>query len=659
LIASNVFGSNQSASTTINVYNTTVTGFAANTTSGLFNLAVSFNVISPNDNATMWNWSFGDGSWQNGSVQNATHVYSTGGLYTVSEIASNPYASNTTTKVNYIDVWNSTTSSFTSNVTSGTIPFGVAFTGTATNGTIYSWMFGDGGFDSVLSPIHTYTVPGNYSVNFSVDNAHYTNWTNKSLYITANQIAAPTTNFTADVTSGLFPLSVVFTDTSTGNPTTWNYSFGDGSYSELQNPSHVYYSGGGYTVSLNTTNAGGYNVKTRSDYITVHNSTVSGFNADITSGNLPLSVTFTATTANDNATYWNWQFGDGWVNGTTQNPTHIYNTAGTYTVIEVAGNPYNETISTRTNYITVHNAIPTVDFTANTTSGYVPLAIQFTDLSTGISITNLDWNWGDGTWTNYTTLVTDPVHVYSSIGLYTVSHYVTNDGGIGSTTKVNYINVTAIPLPVASFTTNVSSGLAPLPVSFTDTSTQSPYAWSWTDGGVEFSTVQHPEYVFPWGDHPIRLTVTSAGGNNMTPDDYWINVTAAPVADFDSNVTFGAPPLAVQFADLSTHAPTSWLWEMKNATSAWSTFAVTQNPEYLFPMVGVYDIRLTATNAEGADIVTKAGYITVSNVTPTPTPTYYSGISSHSASPPSAIPLSDYIPLIGIACAAFLLRKRE
>ena len=64
------------------------------------------------------------------------------------------------------------------------------------------------------------------------------------------------------------PLAVQFTDTSTGSPTSWNWSFGDGSISSAQSPVHIYSSAGTYSVSLTAINGNGSNSTTRAGYIT-------------------------------------------------------------------------------------------------------------------------------------------------------------------------------------------------------------------------------------------------------------------------------------------------------------------------------------------------------------------------------------------------------
>jgi len=79
----------------------------------------------------------------------------------------------------------------------------------------------------------------------------------------------PVAAFTASPTSGTAPLTVSFTDQSTGSPTGWSWDFGDGATSTLQNPGHTYDAAGSYTVSLTVTNADGSDTETKVDYIVV------------------------------------------------------------------------------------------------------------------------------------------------------------------------------------------------------------------------------------------------------------------------------------------------------------------------------------------------------------------------------------------------------
>lgn len=79
----------------------------------------------------------------------------------------------------------------------------------------------------------------------------------------------PTAAFSAAPTSGIAPLTVQFTDTSTYDPTSWHWDFGDGRTSIAQSPRHTYSTAGTYTVALTVTNAWGSDTETKTGYITV------------------------------------------------------------------------------------------------------------------------------------------------------------------------------------------------------------------------------------------------------------------------------------------------------------------------------------------------------------------------------------------------------
>lgn len=95
---------------------------------------------------------------------------------------------------------------------------------------------------------------------------------------------APTASFTAVPTSGSAPLAVQFTDTSSGGPTAWSWSFGDGAASTVQNPAHTYAAAGNYTVTLTASNDLGTSTVAQSNLISVAVPTGTGFRDGSTSG---------------------------------------------------------------------------------------------------------------------------------------------------------------------------------------------------------------------------------------------------------------------------------------------------------------------------------------------------------------------------------------
>ena len=168
----------------------------------------------------------------------------------------------------------------------------------------------------------------NYQVNLN-SLTNYVTTVNDSFYIDYTPIV--TSSFTADNITGLTPLTVQFSDTSTGAPTSWSWDFGDNNSSTAQNPIHTFTATGTYNVSLNASNAAGSNTITKVGYIIVIPifPPVANFSTNVSSGYVPLSVNFTDQSTN--ATSFLWDFGDG-TNSTAQNPIHTYRTIGSYTV---------------------------------------------------------------------------------------------------------------------------------------------------------------------------------------------------------------------------------------------------------------------------------------------------------------------------------------
>lgn len=169
----------------------------------------------------------------------------------------------------------------------------------------------------------------------------------------------------------------------------------------------------------------------------------------------------------------------------------------------------------------------------------------------------------------------------------------------------------AFPPPVANFIANVTTGVAPLTVSFTDTSTNSPTAWAWdfTNDGTTDSTTQNPTHTFSSsGTYSVKLTATNSGGSNTVIKTNYITIGSIPDANFVANVTSGSAPLTVSFTDTSTNTPTVWAWDFTNDGNTDSTL---QNASHTYNSAGTYSVKLTASNAAGSNVELKSNYITV------------------------------------------------
>jgi PKD repeat protein len=175
--------------------------------------------------------------------------------------------------INAISLTLPPTASFTGTPTLGANPLTVKFNDTSASSAILSswyWMFGDGTISTLQNVSHTYTTQGIYTINFSVTNIYgMTSWLNQTNYITVGSPVYPLARFTVTPSTGDEPLTVWFSDLSLNSPSAWNWSFGDGTFSIAENPSHLYKSSGFYTVNLTVANGWGSNVTSKSNYIMV------------------------------------------------------------------------------------------------------------------------------------------------------------------------------------------------------------------------------------------------------------------------------------------------------------------------------------------------------------------------------------------------------
>jgi|GEM_PF-500662 len=205
--------------------------------------------------ATSWAWNFGDGFTS--SLQNPAHVYSTPGTYTIQLTASGSggqsFASHN------VSVTSGIAADFTFSPTAPTTQQNVTFTDRS-SGNIASWLwsFGDGTSSTQQNPVKRFTSGGNYNVVLTVSTATGSTSTNAHIVtVTTATPATPPVSAAFDMSATTVTVrgNVTFTDRSTGSPTSWQWNFGDGSTSNLQNPTHAYAFQGSYGVSLTVANA--------------------------------------------------------------------------------------------------------------------------------------------------------------------------------------------------------------------------------------------------------------------------------------------------------------------------------------------------------------------------------------------------------------------
>jgi len=410
--------------------------------------------VNTSVNGSTYSWDFGDNVLTN-QENPGSHTYAIDGLYNVGLTVSNSCNSETFFAIIEIGAGSGVTpnADFYVSNTGGCGPVTVNYFNSSTNATSINWEFpgGNPSTSTEENPTVTYSTPGVYDAILNATNLAGTTTYNQSGLISV--LAVPVVNYTYDITSSP---TIVFSNNSVGG-SSYFWDFGDGNVSTLPNPTHTYSVGGAYDVMLTVANGCG-----SASFSQILN---------IDAGNLPPSASFTSDNINGcepmtinfedssiGATSWNWSFPGGIPSSSTdENPSVIYNNAGTYDVTLEVTNANGTDSQTSNSYVTVL-ALPTTDYTYVVQDSLV----TFTNLSSNVSSTS--WNFNDGSFST----ATNPTHVYTQSGVYEV--VLTSANGCGSTTATYLIEVvTGLSSgPVPAFAASGTTGCSPLEVTFMD-----------------------------------------------------------------------------------------------------------------------------------------------------------------------------------------------
>lgn len=366
------------------------------------------------DSIESYTWDFGDGS-STSSLQNPTHTYMAAGIYEVT-LAAETDQGETDYSSRIVEVFESPGAGFTAvshACTGDTVYFEAQDTASAN--VSYVWQFGDGITGTGKSTWHVYTVGGTYNPGLIVTNTHGC-LTSHSEQISVHQVQAGF-SFTDECEGTEVHF---FNNTSVTNDTinSYQWDFGDGNTSSVEDPVHVYTNPGKYPVRIIGITANGC-TDTAYDTIEVFAAPKAHFStAAICEGPVEYSDSSTG-----NITSWLWKFGDG-NSSTDRNPTHTFPGAGSYDVtliVETAEGCVDSVTVTQTLY-----PIPDASFTHITTH----LTLHATANDTGL--VQYEWDFGDG----QTVTISSPgaaSHTYTAAGTYIVKLKATSSHGCHST----------------------------------------------------------------------------------------------------------------------------------------------------------------------------------------------------------------------------------
>jgi len=529
-------------------------------------------------------WDFGDGTTS--TDINPIHVYTSAGSFNVTLTVTDVNGCSNST-VHPVTVNPLPVANFTSDdVCLGNIS-NFSSTSTTSSGSIvsYQWDFGDGSpMGSGNNVTHLYGDTGTYYVTHIVST---NNGCIDSIVLPVRINANPLADFSADTACA--GTATIFTDLSDpidGILNYWNWNFGDGSNSNVQNPTHIYASGGNYNTCLMVrTTLGCSNTICHQ----VHVDTLPYVNFSNTTACLHDTTFFTNLSHGYSAAIISnqWDFGDG-TTSTDINPIHVYTSAGSFnvtlTVTDVNG------CSNSTVHPVTVNPLPVANFTSDDVClGNISNFSSTSTTSSG-SIVSYQWDFGDGSPMGSGNNVT---HLYGDTGTYYVTHIVsTNNGCIDSIVLPVRINAN----PLADFSADTAcAGTATIFTDLSDPIDGILNYWNWNFGDGSNSNVQNPTHIYAsGGNYNVQLIVRNIYGCIDTINKNII-VKPTPTTNFSfDNACFGT---SNNFYDASSHNATSiisWQWDFGD-----SSISNIQNPSHTYSNYGIYNVSLIVENDMG------------------------------------------------------------
>lgn len=543
------------------------------------------------DGVKSWEWDWGDGT--TGSGQNATHVYTTPGTYTVKlTITTNGGCTATDVATDAVRIGTPPATTFSMSATDVCASAAVHFTDqtpTPPPTDYWEWNFGDGGSSLLQNPDYKYKDTGTFVVKLTAFN-------NGCPFTSAGQsihIKPAIAKFAHKVTCGSF--MVAFTDQSIVNPVygpvSYVWEFGNPviATDNTQNPNFTFPGYGIYPVKLTVTNGSCSDVYI--DTVKLVPLTASFTNpSPVCRG-----ANFTITSTNDPRfiSLYEWSIDGGpFVPGSAAYTTSIA-TAGTHS-ITLRVTDINGCTDTKTNASAVTVTGPTAKFTAGAPGGCKNAAITINDLSTPAGgIKSWTFNFGDGKTQSFTSAPF--THTYTDTGEY-VPQLIVQDNTLGCTDTVKLADTIFISTPKADFTSDITTVCPSSEIHFKDTSSGKGLTYLWNFGNGSTSTDQNPVFSYGGTDttYTVKLVVTDRGGcsDSVTRGKYITTITPKPAFDIQDTMTI-CPPIETKFSFLGKDYQ-SFEWDFGDGGT--STLL---NPTHFYNSYGDFTATLNLTGYGG------------------------------------------------------------
>ena len=435
-----------------------------------------------------------------------------------------------------------------------------------------------------------YNTPGDKTVRFAVDVSDGTPSCKDTVALPVHVLEDPIAEFNMSADRGCDLVRSVFSDNST-DAQTWNWDFGNGQTSSVQNPGEIVFDTAGIFVIALQVNSGQGCQAVKRDTVRVIASPDVDFQApEVCMKDEIQFVNTSILDPNDSVYTWNWNFGDG-ITAKGENVSHVYFAPGVFQVTLKADSGLCN--GTRTKAVQV-NPIPTAVYDPTPTIGCAPLEVFFDNRSSGA--TNFLWQFGDGD----SSTVKSPDHIFNNSGPgdrdFTVQ--LTAISGKGCRDSVEQV-ITAHPDLAADFDYLSENNCSQVDVQFRNLSSgASSFSWDFGDGGT--SDEENPQHAYVnSGSFVANYTVTLVVFNEAGCSDTLIEtISITPEARFGFTATpdSGCSPMNVFFTAKAGAAEYQWEFHDQSTATGASTSKTYFNNT---AAIRKYTVRLTAKTFDG------------------------------------------------------------
>ncbi len=461
---------------------------------------------------------------------------------------------------------------------------------------LYLWDFGDSTTLHTNTPEinHTYKDKGTYYIKLSVKDFRGC----EDSLVRKIKIYNPEPEFKTQNIVGCMPINVSFENLSVTDTTvvSWLWDFGDSTFSESENPSHIYNKHGIYDVKLKVTDTlGCTNEIFKPNYIEATNP-IPDFTANDNTICFGDTIHFTPADTSKVSSYF-WDFGDGNYSSEIF-PKHIYDSAGYYTVsLALTDDKGCDSVKYINNYIYIQN-YPEPKFTAtDSVAGCYPLFVNFSDTTGNSDIVDWQWDFGDGETSSHLKF---PEHIYTMPGQYDVSLKVTTSNGCtGNIIKNQYLTING---PYAEFTVP-DTACKNSEITFIAENQKDIFDMQWIfgDGAAANTDTAVHAYNNTGYMYPVLLLKSD---NLGTCDIYLKDSIYIPELNSDINSAdnqfSGCVPFNFRGYNNCDDADT-WLWNFGDGT-----YSSVSNPEHIYQSAGSYNIQLITKNDFGCTDTSEA-----------------------------------------------------